>query len=62
MVKRIKTVTETINKPVEPLIQALFSYFNGPVNYTLAGYVSKTLISFFGKKPLPVMTYILKPE
>jgi len=30
------------------------SYFDGEVNYTLAGYVSKILTTFFTKKPTDV--------
>jgi hypothetical protein len=30
------------------------------VNYTLAGYVSKILSVFFGKKPADVMKYLLE--
>ena len=39
----------------------MFSYFDGEVNYTLAGYVSKILLSFFAKKPIQTMKYVLEP-
>lgn len=59
MVKKLKTVTKTVKKEVEPLASQLFSYFSGEINYTLAGYISKILISFFNKKPLQVLKYVL---
>lgn len=61
LVKRMKTVTKVNKKEVDPLMNQLFSYFEGEVNYTLAGYVSKILIAFFGKKPLQTMKYVLEP-
>jgi hypothetical protein len=39
---------------VEPLINKLMAYFDGEVNYTLAGYVSRILSLFFTKKPADV--------
>lgn len=55
----MKTVTKLNKKQVDPLMNQLLSYFEGEVNYTLAGYVSKILISFFGKKPVQTMSHIL---
>lgn len=52
--KEIKTVETTTKKEVQPLISKLMSYFDGEVNYTLAGYVSKILGVFFNKKPAEV--------
>jgi hypothetical protein len=40
----------------------LFAYFDGEVNYTLAGYVSKVFGAFFTKKPQAVMKFLLEPE
>ena len=60
--KKIKKVNKTIKKEVPPLLDELFKYFEGEVNYTLAGYVSKILISFFNKKPLALMGEILDPK
>ncbi len=59
IVKIKKTITKINKKQVEPLLNQLLSYFEGEVNYTLAGYVSKILISFFGKKPVQTMNHIL---
>jgi hypothetical protein len=39
---------------VPPLINKLLGYFDGEINYTLAGYVSKVLSLFFTKKPIEV--------
>jgi len=36
------------------LIERLMSYFDGEVNYTLAGYVCKILTTIFNKKPVEV--------
>ena len=60
LVKRQKIVNKVIKKEVEPLMDELFNYFDQEVNYTLAGYISKILISFFNKKPVPTMKYILE--
>ena len=41
---KVKQVhTKKIVKEVKPLLEELFSYFEGEVNYTLAGYVVKVL-------------------
>lgn len=52
--KEIKKVERTVKKEVEPLINKLMAYFDGEINYTLAGYVSKILSLFFTKKPADV--------
>mgnify|MGYP006958839034 CR=1 FL=1 len=39
-----------VKKEVEPLIGKLMAYFDGEVNYTLAGYVCKILTMFSTKK------------
>ena len=44
------------------MINRLLKYFEGEVNYTLAGYVSKVLIAFYNKKPLIVIEYLLDGE
>lgn len=36
------------------------AYFDGEVNYTLAGYVSKILTTFFNKKQANFLRYILQ--
>jgi hypothetical protein len=51
-----------IEKEMEPLRNELFSYFKGEINYTLAGYVSKVFSTFFTKKPLMVMKFLLDPQ
>lgn len=51
-----------VEKEVEPLRHALFNYFKGEVNYTLAGYVCKVFGVFFSKKPVPVMKFLLDSE
>lgn len=51
-----------IEKEVDPLSGKLFSYFEGEVNYTLAGYVSKIFGSFLTKKPVVVLTFLLSPS
>jgi hypothetical protein len=43
-----------LKREVEPLINKLMAYFDGEINYTLAGYVSKILSLFFTKKPAEV--------
>jgi hypothetical protein len=52
--KEIRKVERTVKREVEPLINKLMAYFDGEVNYTLAGYVSKILSLFFTKKPAEV--------
>lgn len=37
-------------------------YFNGEVNYTLAGYVCKVLSIFHTKRPTTFNNYFLKAE
>jgi hypothetical protein len=54
MRKEIKQVEKIVKKELEPLINKLMAYFDGEVNYTLAGYVSKILSFFFTKKPADV--------
>ncbi len=39
-----------------PMINKLLAYFDGEINYTLAGYVSKVLSLFFTKKSSEVLT------
>jgi hypothetical protein len=48
-------VEKIVKREVEPLINKLMTYFDGEVNYTLAGYVSKILSLFFTKKPADVI-------
>ena len=50
-----KPKTKIIKVILNPLIDEIFLYFKGPVNYTLAGYVCRIMISFLKKKPLEVM-------
>lgn len=52
--KETRKVEKTVKREVEPLINKLMAYFDGEVNYTLAGYVSKILSLFFTKKPADV--------
>lgn len=52
--KETRKVERTVKREVEPLINKLMAYFDGEVNYTLAGYVSKILSLFFTKKPADV--------
>lgn len=47
---------------MEPLEKDLFSYFDGEINYTLAGYVSKIFSVFHSKKPQSVSKFLLEPE
>lgn len=54
--------TKTVEKEVEPLRHALFSYFKGEVNYTLAGYVCRVFGALFAKKQVAVMKYLLDSE
>jgi hypothetical protein len=49
--KEMKTVERVEEKEVPPLIIKLLSYFDGEVNYTLAGYVSKILVTLLNRKP-----------
>lgn len=49
----------TIQREVEPLSNKLFSYFEGEINYTLAGYVSKIFMAFLAKKPAAVLKFLL---
>ena len=44
---------------VEPLFDELMSYFKGPINYTLAGYVCKILLVFFNKKSNNVIDILM---
>ena len=62
LVKKMETIQEVEKIKKEPLIGELFRYFEGEVNYTLAGYVSKVLISFYNKKPISVITYLLEEQ
>lgn len=48
-----------MKKEVPPLSKALFSYYEGEVNYTLAGYVSKVFSAFLTKKPTIVLKFLL---
>ena len=41
-------------------MEKLLSYFEGPVNYTLAGYTCKVLSTLFTKKPANVLIFIIK--
>lgn len=52
--KEIISVETIVKKEMRPLMEKLISYFDGEVNYTLAGYVSKILSAFFNKKPAEV--------
>lgn len=51
----MKPVKKTLKKEVPPLIGKLFEYFNGEVNYILAGYVCKVLSTLLNKKPVAVI-------
>lgn len=51
-----------VKKEVEPLIGKLMAYFDGEVNYTLAGYVCKILTMFSTKKLAEFLRYILEPN
>ena len=48
-----------MEKEVDPLSEKLFAYFEGEVNYTLAGYVSKIFGAFLAKKPSVVLPFLL---
>jgi hypothetical protein len=56
--KETRKVERTVKREVEPLINKLMAYFDGEVNYTLAGYVSKILSLFFTKKPSDVPAFL----
>lgn len=59
MKKEIKTVERIDQKEVPALIHKILTYFDGEVNYTLAGYVSKVLAHFLTKKPNELMKHLL---
>ena len=44
------------------MIHKLLAYFDGEVNYTLAGYIAKILAVFLTKKPVELMKYILEEQ
>ena len=46
--------------PKLPLISKLLTYYEGPVNYTLAGYNCKVLNMLFTKKPSNVKYFSIK--
>ena len=48
-----------VKKTVPALIDSLFIYFEGEVNYTLAGYVCKVMLSFINKKPTEMHAFLL---
>ena len=67
MKKELKTVERIETREVPPLIHKLLAYFDGEINYTLAGYVSKILAAFLNRKPQEVgskitqlMKYVLE--
>jgi len=47
----MKTIEKIKTREVPALIHSILSYFEGEVNYTLAGYVSKVLAHLLLKKP-----------
>ena len=49
--KETKTIERVEQKEAPALIFKLLAYFDGEVNYTLAGYVSKILAVLLNKKP-----------
>ena len=51
-VKVNRKIERIVEKKLPPLIDILMTYFNGEINYTLAGYVSKVL-SFLSTKKTP---------
>lgn len=56
MRKEMKTIEKIEEKEVPALIYKLLAYFEGEVNYTLAGYVSKILAMLLTKKPADVQS------
>jgi hypothetical protein len=56
MIKQIvkKQIVKKTKRQVSPLITDLFSYIEGELNYTLAGYFSRVVNTLFTKKSTSV--------
>jgi hypothetical protein len=59
-VKVTRKQERIVEKELPPLIDRLMGYFNGEVNYILAGYVSKVLLSLLNKKTPQFIEYFLQ--
>ena len=59
MIREKRQVQKVNKKEVQPLIYSLFSYFEGEINYTLAGYVCKVLCMLLTKKPTAVSFFLI---
>jgi len=62
MKKEMKTIEKIEKREVPALIHKLLGYFEGEINYTLAGYVSKVLAHLLTRKPAELMKYILEEK
>ena len=60
MKKEMKTIEKIEQRQVPALIHKLLAYFDGEVNYTLAGYIAKILAHFLTKKPNELMRHLLE--
>ena len=60
--KELKTIEKIEQRQVPALIHKLLAYFDGEINYTLAGYIAKILAVFLTKKPAELMKYLLEEQ